>query len=169
MEEILIVDGYNIIGAAEEGLPFARDRLEDARDWLIDKLADYQGYTGTKVYVVFDAHLVPGVGKVYKERKIEVIYTREKETADECIEKLVRRLKRVQRQIYVATSDYTEQRVIFAEGALRKSARELLMELNNVEVKIRQDVQEKYQQKPKSKFPLTKEMAEIFEKWRRES
>ncbi|EGL83940.1 protein of unknown function DUF901 [Caldalkalibacillus thermarum TA2.A1] len=168
MEEILIVDGYNVIGAAEDMLPFARNRLEDARDWLLDKLADYQGYTGTKVYVVFDAHLVPGIGKVYRERNIEVIFTKEKETADECIEKLVRRLRRVQRQIYVATSDYTEQRIVFGEGALRKSARELLTELNHVKARIRQDVQDKYQHKPKSKFPLPKEMAEIFEKWRRE-
>ncbi|GGK21544.1 hypothetical protein GCM10010965_13150 [Caldalkalibacillus thermarum] len=168
MEEILIVDGYNVIGAAKDMLPFDRNRLEDARDWLLDKLADYQGYTGTKVYVVFDAHLVPGIGKVYRERNIEVIFTKEKETADECIEKLVRRLRRVQRQIYVATSDYTEQRIVFGEGALRKSARELLTELNHVEARIRQDVQDKYQHKPKSKFPLTKEMAEIFEKWRRE-
>ena len=32
-------------------------------------------------------------------------------------------------QIYVATSDFTEQWVIFGQGALRKSARELLIEM----------------------------------------
>lgn len=167
MEEYLIVDGYNIIGVSQQLSQLEDDGLHNARDWLVQKLADYQAYTGIKVYVVFDAHMVSGIGKKYKQLRVEVIYTRENETADECIERLVKKLKRVKRQIYVATSDYTEQRVIFGEGALRKSARELLIELNNIETNIRKDVREKYQEKPKSKFPLSPEMAEIFEKWRR--
>ena len=35
-------------------------------------------------------------------------------------------------QIHVATSDLTEQWIIFAQGALRKSARELEIEMNEI-------------------------------------
>lgn len=167
MEEVLVVDGYNIIGAAMSSALFADKDLEKARDWLIEKLAEYQGFTGTKVYLIFDAHMVPGMGKKLKQKRIEIIFTREKETADERIEKLVGQIKKVQRRIYVATSDHTEQWVVFGQGALRKSARELLLELQNVESKIKHTLHENYQEKPKSKFPLNPEMAEIFEKWRR--
>jgi predicted RNA-binding protein with PIN domain len=103
--------------------------LEEARDRLLDRLADYQGFSGLKVFVVFDAHQVPGLGMTYQQYKLTVVYTKEKETADECIERLVGELAVRGRNIYVATSDLVEQHVAFGKGALRLSARELLMEL----------------------------------------
>ncbi|GFN33400.1 NYN domain-containing protein [Paenibacillus xylaniclasticus] len=127
--DVLLVDGYNIIGAWPV-LNRLRDRdLEDARDALLDMLADYQGFTGMLVYVVFDAHQVPGLGAKFKQHKLMVVYTREKETADECIERLVSELTIRGRDIYVATSDMTEQHVAFGKGALRISARELLIDV----------------------------------------
>lgn len=167
MEEILVVDGYNVIGASQSMKFIKEDDLEKARDWLIEKLSEYQGFTGIKVYLIFDAHMVPGSGKKLKQKKIEIIYTKENETADERIERLVREIKRVQRMIYVATSDHTEQWVVFGQGALRKSARELMIELQNVDIGIKETLKQNYQEKPKSKFPLKPDMAEIFEKWRR--
>ncbi len=164
MEEYLIVDGYNVIGA-ERDLKQLGD-LAEARDALIEKLSEYQAYTGVQVYVVFDAHMVPGIGRRTKDQEITVIYTRKNQTADECIERLVKQLRGVQRQIYVATSDYTEQRVVFGEGALRKSARELLLELDQLKSEIRTQVQENYQQK-NERLSVHKDMAEILEKWRR--
>lgn len=167
MEEILLVDGYNIIGALgdEEGsLP---ENLEDRRDWLIEKLAEYQGYTGIKVYVVFDAHSVAGIGREYEQHRIKVIYTKENETADERIERLVKELKRVQRRIYVATSDHTEQWVVFGQGALRKSARELLLELQNLESNIAAELEQHFSTRTNNSFSLKPELAELFEKWRR--
>src|SRR5690606_5415096 len=112
------------------------------------------------------AHMVPGIGRRTKDQEITVIYTRKNQTADECIERLVKQLRGVQRQIYVATSDYTEQRVVFGEGALRKSARELLLELDQLKSEIRTQVQENYQQK-NERLSVHKDMAEILEKWRR--
>ena len=70
-------------------------------------------------------------------------------------------------QIHVATSDLTEQWVIFAQGALRKSARELEIEMNEIDKIISVKVKEFQEQRPFSKIPLTDEVAEIFEKWRR--
>jgi len=123
----LLVDGYNMIGAWPELAALKDERLEDARDRLLDMLSDYQGYAGMIVIVVFDAFRVPGAGKEYRPRKkFSVVYTREKETADECIERLVGDWLSVKRHIYVATSDLVEQHVVFGRGALRVSARELL-------------------------------------------
>ncbi len=167
MEEILIVDGYNIIGALqEEGKRL--EALADARQWLVDRLADYQGYTGVNVYVVFDAHYAPGPGQELLERGVKIIFTKEKESADERIEKLVRQLKKEERRIVVATSDYTEQRLIFGGGALRQSARELLQLLDQVEREIHEKVESLYQSQKTAPLPLKKDIAEIFEKWRRE-
>jgi hypothetical protein len=130
-------------------------------------MAEYQAYSGYRVIVVFDAHFVKGTEKKYKNYKVEVIFTRNNETADECIEKLAISLNNRKTQIHVATSDFTEQWAIFGQGALRKSARELLIEMDSVEKKIEKKVQKIQENSPASKIPLSSEVAEIFEKWRR--
>ena len=70
-------------------------------------------------------------------------------------------------QIHVATSDYTEQWAIFGQGALRKSARELLIEMSSIEKGIEKKVKTIQEKRPVSKIQISDEMAEIFEKWRR--
>jgi uncharacterized protein len=168
MMNILIVDGYNMIGAWPELRELKEeDDLATARDLLIDKMAEYQAFTGDRVIIVFDAHLVQGNEKKYKNHQVEVIFTKEHETADERIERLAKSLINVRTKVYVATSDYTEQWTIFSQGALRKSARELLAEMETIEKDISKKLQHMQQQTPMSKVPLTEEVAKIFEKWRR--
>ena len=38
-------------------------QLEDSRDLLIERMAEYKAYTGWRVIVVFDAYMVPGIEK----------------------------------------------------------------------------------------------------------
>ncbi|OBZ15228.1 MULTISPECIES: NYN domain-containing protein [Bacillales] len=142
-DDILLVDGYNVIGAWPVLEKLKEYALEEARDKLLDMLADYQGFTGMQVYVVFDAHQVPGLGATYRHHKLMIVYTKEKETADECIERLCSELFVRRRNIYVATSDLVEQHVAFGKGALRVSARELLIDIGqnrkNIEQSLRED------------------------------
>ena len=165
--QILLVDGYNIIGAWSELRSLKNDKLLDARDRLIELMAEYKAFTGIRVIIVFDAHLVPGIESKTKQNKVEIIYTRENETADERIEKLTKELSQRRVQIYVATSDLTEQRVIFGQGALRKSARELEIEMLSISSSITKKVKNIQETKPTSTIELPDEVAEIFEKWRR--
>ncbi|MBM7588324.1 putative RNA-binding protein with PIN domain [Bacillus pakistanensis] len=164
---ILLVDGYNIIGAWPELNELKTKDLSASRDRLVERMAEYQGYTGYKVIVVFDAYYVQGISRKYNNYKVEVIFTRENETADERIEKLAIELNNIKTQIYVATSDFTEQWAIFGQGALRKSARELLNEVETIDKKIKRNVRKTVDKKPSSKISLSAEVAEIFEKWRR--
>ena len=138
-----------------------------ARDRLIERMAEYQAYSGYRVIVVFDAYYVQGIEKKYKNHKVEVIFTKENETADERIEKIAISLNNRKTQIHVATSDFTEQWAIFGQGALRKSARELLIEMSSIEKGIEKKVKKIQEKKPVSKIPISEEVAEIFEKWRR--
>lgn len=165
--DILIVDGYNMIGAWAELRALKDKDLPAARDRLVEMMADYQAFTGYRVIIVFDAHYVQGTEKKYRNYKIEIIFTKENETADERIEKLAIQLNNRKTQIHVATSDFTEQWSIFGQGALRKSARELFIEVQNIDKKIEKSVQKIQQQRPISKIQLSDEVAEIFEKWRR--
>ena len=165
--DILLVDGYNMIGAWPQLKDLKENSFEEARDLLIQKMAEYQSYTGFRVIVVFDAHLVKGIEKKKVNHRVEVIFTRENETADERIEKLVSDLNSIQTQIHVATSDYTEQWGIFGQGALRKSARELLREVEAIERQIENRVKQITSERPAGKIPLSEDVLRIFEKWRR--
>ncbi|MFC4389202.1 NYN domain-containing protein [Gracilibacillus marinus] len=165
--DVLLVDGYNMIGAWEE-LQILKDKdLDKARQILVEKMAEYQAYRKRRVIVVFDAYEVRGVENRYKSYRVEVIFTKENETADQCIERLVKELKNVRTKVFVATSDYTEQRTIFAQGAFRMSARELDIELKNIEKEINQDIIQHKEQKIRSKIPLNDDVLEKFERWRR--
>ncbi|MEW8987100.1 MAG: NYN domain-containing protein, partial [Bacillus sp. (in: firmicutes)] len=64
--DILLVDGYNIIGAWPELRELKNKDLAAARDRLVERMAEYQAYSGYRVIVVFDAHFVKGTEKKYK-------------------------------------------------------------------------------------------------------
>jgi predicted RNA-binding protein with PIN domain len=168
IQEFLIVDGYNIIGAWPELQKLKDISLEEARDRLIEQMAEYQSFSGMKVFLVFDAYYVPGLGGKYVQSKLRIFYTKEKETADELIERLVTENVGRRKQIYVATSDMTEQNVIFGKGAFRIPASELLVKVRQTKREIHTRIQEDTSRKRNTfDSKLSGEMKDLFEKWRR--
>lgn len=125
VEEYLIVDGYNIIFAWEDLKDLSRQNIDAARDLLKDILCNYQGYRRCHLILVFDAYKVRGnAGKKENYQGIEVVFTRQDETADAYIERLVHEIHDKYR-VTVATSDWLVQQTILSLGALRMSAAEL--------------------------------------------
>lgn len=121
-EEYLLVDGYNIIFAWDELKELAEADISGARGRLMDILCNYQGYRKCTLILVFDAYKVEGnPGEVLKYHNIYVVYTKEAETADQYIEKTVRKMAR-RHEVTVATSDALEQVIILGQGANRLSA-----------------------------------------------
>ena len=110
-EEYLLVDGYNIIFAWPELRELAKINLDSARDKLMDIMCNYQGYRGCRLILVYDAYKVKGnPGSVMKYHNIEVVYTKEAETADQYIERTTHELGAKPRKyrVTVATSDALE-------------------------------------------------------------
>ena len=103
----------------------AQINLDSARDKLMDILCNYQGYQGCRLILVYDAYKVKGnPGSVMKYHNIEVVYTKEAETADQYIERTTHELgaKPQKYRVTVATSDALEQMIIWGNGATRMSA-----------------------------------------------
>ncbi|MFZ0076232.1 NYN domain-containing protein [Exiguobacterium sp. RIT452] len=165
----LIVDGYNIIGAWPEFRTLREQDFELARERLVDAMAEYQAVTGISVTIVFDAYLQPGRESRIKKSGIEVIYTRENETADEWIEKTAAEwLQDIRVKLTVATNDFTEQWVIFTLGALRISAQELRRDWKAAVVVIRgQTTMSKTSKKPRSTIDMPADVIERLEEIRR--
>ena len=142
--EYLLVDGYNIIFAWDELNELAKDNIDAARLKLMDILSNYQGFKKCKVILVFDAHKVKGgVGSIQRHHNIDVIYTKEAETADQYIEKVTHEIAR-DNHVTVATSDALEQLIIMGKGALRLSAGDLKEEILRVKKIIRSDYLDQY-------------------------
>ncbi len=140
-DEYLLVDGYNIIFAWDELKAIAQGGLDAARDQLIDLMCDFNGVRNLHLILVFDAYRVPGGrGSVEKRGNIDIVYTREAETADAYIEKAAYELRN-HRRVRVATSDGMEQLIILAGGALRISAREFRSEVEQTEGEISEFLQ----------------------------
>lgn len=138
-ETYLLVDGYNIIFAWEDLSALAEVNIESARDKLMDILCNYQGYKQCTLILVFDAYKVEGnPGEVLKHHNIYVVYTKEAETADQYIEKTVRRIGRGY-DVTVATSDALEQVIILGQGAQRMSADGLKEEIELMQNEIRSE------------------------------
>ncbi|WP_426449954.1 NYN domain-containing protein [Paenibacillus sp. S-38] len=168
IQEILIVDGYNIIGAWPHLQQLKEIRLEEARDRLIEIMAEYQSFSGMKVILVFDAYYVPGLGGKYLQSRLPVYYTKEKETADELIERLVTAHVGRRKQVYVATSDMTEQHVIFGKGAFRIPASELLIKVRAARQDIRRKIEQDTDRRTNTfDSRLDKDTRDQLEKWRR--
>ncbi len=135
--EYLLVDGYNVIFAWDSLKALAKDNVDSARNTLINILCNYQGYKKCEVILVFDAYKVRGnTGDVEKIDNINVVYTKEAETADMYIEKVSHKLAK-NNKVRVVTSDALEQLIILEGGALRVSSKEFFYEIKQAEDDIR--------------------------------
>ena len=127
MKPLLIVDGYNVIGAWSEAEKKGWS-LDESRDRLMRQLEDYAGFSGEEILLVFDGYQSERTTTTEeKHGDLTLIFTRHGETADSYIERYVAQLPKYQ-VVRVATSDGLEQSQILSTGATRLTARELLRE-----------------------------------------
>ena len=136
-QEYLLVDGYNIIFSWKELRELSEKDIGAARGKLADILSNYQGYRKCTLILVYDAYKVEGnPGEVMKYHNIYIVYTKEAETADQYIEKTVRRIAK-DAAVTVATSDGLEQVIILGQGANRMSAPGLKEEIERTLAEVR--------------------------------
>lgn len=135
-KEYLFIDGYNVINQWSYYKDVSRN-IANSRNKLIELLVEYQAYRGIKVIVVFDAHLVKGsIEKKEVVAGVEVVYTKEHETADSYIEKQLDKIGRYE-HVQVATSDQSIQQIVISRGGTRISAQEMILMLENTKKDIR--------------------------------
>ncbi|AFZ00581.1 NYN domain-containing protein [Calothrix sp. PCC 6303] len=154
---VLLVDGYNIIGAWS-CLKKTRDQsgLEAARYELIESLTSYSAFHGYDTQIVFDAHYQNTCShrEVITEL-LSVHYTDFGQTADTYIEKSCAGLRQQLAQslisrVIVATSDRIEQLMVGGYGAEWLSALQLCHEVQLSVCRARKNYQSRKQ--PKGRF-----------------
>ena len=138
LPEFLIVDGYNIIFAWEELKELAKVNIDSAVDALVEIMGNYRGYRECRAAVVFDAYKVSG-GRRHSENRhgIEVVFTKEDETADTYIERTAYEARKSY-TVRVATSDRLEQMITRGNNAMVISAADFRKEVEQVELCIKE-------------------------------
>ncbi|MBR0357180.1 MAG: NYN domain-containing protein, partial [Clostridia bacterium] len=119
--------------------------LDLARSKLTEMLINYQSYTKSEVVLVFDAYKVPaGAGAKYTEADLHVVYTKENETADMYIERLVDEIGKNE-TVRVVTSDSLVRLGALRAGVLRTSSSAFEKEVDQVLEKIAEAIRQNKQ------------------------
>ena len=141
-KEYIIVDGYNLIFAWDGLAALAKDNFDAARHILTDILCNYRGYTKCELVLVFDGYKVKGnAGEKSDYNGIHLVYTKENETGDMYIEKLVEEVGK-NYSVRVVTSDNLIQVSALRAGVLRMPAREFIKEIERVNDQIKEIIAE---------------------------
>jgi predicted RNA-binding protein with PIN domain len=142
MKELYIVDGYNFLFNYYSTKEVSSEQIEFFRDELLSDLIQYKNYNNCSVMVVFDAK---HGDKFAQSREtidgIKIIYSKGGETADSIVERIVHSNEKYDR-IFVITSDYLQQKVVFKENVYRRSIREFAIELSDFKKRITAKVSE---------------------------
>lgn len=155
-QALLLVDGYNVVGAWLR-LREVRDRdgLEESRRCLIEALTGYSAFQGFETHVVFDAQYreTCGVKEIITPNVI-VCYTDFGQTADTYIEKACadfrHDLRKFSQRLIVATSDRAQQLTVTGYGAEWISATRLEAEVESVARRVQRN--QKSARKPAGRF-----------------
>ena len=156
-KEYIIVDGYNLIFAWEGLAALAKENFDAARHILTDILCNYRGYTKCELVLVFDGYKVKGnTGEKSDYNGIHLVFTKENETGDMYIEKLVEEVGK-NYSVRVVTSDNLIQVSALRAGVLRMPAREFIKEIERVNDQIKEIIAENSAKRFYYKIQIPKE------------
>lgn len=133
-KELIIIDGYNILNAWEKYNSFLKLSFENARNELIFDMGEFSKLINKELLLVFDAYKINSIQSKEKIKGIDVVYTRQNETADQYIEKKMDKLgKKI--LITVATDDILIQKLVTQRKGLVLTSKELLYRYENLKNK----------------------------------
>ena len=133
-KKLIIIDGYNILNAWEKYKPFLKMSFENARQELIYDMGEYSKLVGIDLLLVFDAYKINFKGSSEIIKGIEVVYTKQNETADQYIEKKLDDMGR-KILVWVGTDDTLIQKLVTQRGGNVLTAKELLYRYENLKNK----------------------------------
>lgn len=160
-QAILLVDGYNVIGAWQS-LIHLREQvgLEAARRELTEVLLSYSASQDYETHIVFDSQYrdTPGSREVVTSY-LSICYTDYRQTADAYIEKACAAFRKDPRKfsqrLIVATSDRAQQLTVMGYGAEWFSSQRLWVEVELATQRVQRKQQTLRKQKQSSKSFLS--------------
>jgi uncharacterized protein len=142
MKRLIILDAYNYIFYSHAQKSMENEYLSSLRDNLMSEMDEYCKFTGMHMIIIFDGHFSRQGGSSHKKSEaVDVIYSKKGQSADSIIERLSKNVKN-HASVFVVTSDYDQQKVIFRDNVYRKSIREFKLELDAFKKDVRSEIAE---------------------------
>lgn len=124
----ILVDGYNVIKKNEPFCSAQKHGLSHARTLLIKQLQSKYRHTPHRVTVVFDGDGANEV--VTHEQRVQIIFSRRGETADQVILRLSATWREQGRQVETISDDLEVRHGVTKSGGELCSTRQLVSHLN---------------------------------------
>jgi hypothetical protein len=136
----ILVDGYSLLHNWPGLAPGRARHSAAARDELIRRLTLYQDATGTPITVFFDGSSPP-VGKAIAvdSSVIEVLYSRQGQTADQMIERATHRFGPYG-EVLAVTDDHAERDTVIGLGGSAASCWNFIQMVQNALADLEDDI-----------------------------
>lgn len=116
----ILVDGYSLLHNWPELAPGKPRYSADARDELIRILTLYRDATTIPITIVFDGAGKTAATAFPSTPEMEILFSRNGQTADQIIERVAFRLAPFG-EVLVVTDDFKERDTVFYQGGLASS------------------------------------------------
>jgi predicted RNA-binding protein with PIN domain len=137
----ILVDGYSLLHSWPGLAPGAAPHSARARDALIQVLTPYQDAMGTPIPIFFDGGGAPaGTPKPHSSRKVEVLFSRAGQTADQMIERAAHRFTPYG-EVLAVTNDIAERETVISLGGLAASCLNFISDVENTLSELADDIQ----------------------------
>jgi predicted RNA-binding protein with PIN domain len=137
----ILVDGYSLLHSWPGLAPGAAPHSARARDALVHVLTQYQDAVGTPVTIFFDGGGAPaGTPKQHSSRKLEVLFSKAGQTADQMIERATHRFAPYG-EVLAVTNDVAERETVISLGGLAASCLNFICDVENTLSELAGDIQ----------------------------
>jgi predicted RNA-binding protein with PIN domain len=127
----ILIDGFSLLHQWPELAEGAARHSERARDALVEMLQQYQDANGTPVTVFFDGR---GARKTKPKNEsgnaVEVLFSRDGQTADDLIERAAQRFQSYG-EVLVVTDDFAERNIVGGFGGSVASCANFIAMIRN--------------------------------------
>jgi len=136
----ILVDGYSLLHNWPELAAGRTRHSAAARDELIQRLTLYQDAIGTPITIFFDgAGALSGTPVADSTSKVEVLYARAGQTADDLIERVAHRFTGYG-EVLAVTDDFAERETVLSLGGMASSCRNFIQTVENALAELADDI-----------------------------
>jgi len=128
----ILVDGYSLLHNWPELAPGKSRHAASAREELVQVLTRYQDTVGTPITIFFDGSgAPPGVPKQESSGRVEVLFSKAGQTADDLIERATHRFQPYG-EVLAVTDDHAQRDTVIALGGQAASCTSFIREVEGV-------------------------------------
>jgi predicted RNA-binding protein with PIN domain len=138
----ILVDGYSLLHSWPQLARGKPRHSAAAREELIQRLTQYRDAAGTRITIFFDGAGAPdGTPAPISTPEVEVLYSRNGQTADQMIERAAHRFAPYG-EVLAVTDDHAERETVMSLGGMASSCLAFIQTINSALTELKDDIKQ---------------------------